>query len=71
MTATRTKTSQTSQNIERVVLVRTLTSGKVTREVLPADVAVYEALHGAQNGVTVRSVRVEFGKVLDRWGGSG
>lgn len=55
---------------EYVVLVRTLMDGRVTREYLPAAVAVYEALHGKQNGLTVKSARVEFGRVIDRWGQS-
>lgn len=56
---------------ENVVIVRTLMDGRVTREVLPAALAVYEALYGKQNGLTVKSARVEFGRVVDRWGQSG
>lgn len=55
----------------RVTLVRTLTDGTETREVLPAALAVHEALHGAQNGLTVARARVEFGRVVDTWGQSG
>lgn len=53
-----------------VELVRTLMNGEVTRQWLPAAEAVYEALHGKQNGLTVKSARVEFGRVLDQWGQS-
>jgi len=55
---------------ENVVLVRTLMDGRVTREWMPAAQAVYEALHGAQNGLTVQSAHIEFGRVVDRWGQS-
>lgn len=53
-----------------VTLVRTLTDGTVTREPMPAALAVWEAMHGAQNGLTVARARVEFGPHLDTWGGS-
>lgn len=51
-----------------VVLVRTLTDGTETREALPAALAVYEALQGAQNGLTVARARIEFGSVGDAYG---
>lgn len=53
-----------------VVLVRTLMDGRVTREALPAALAVHEALCGGQNGVTVARARVEFGVVRDGFGSS-
>lgn len=51
-----------------VTLVRTLTDGTETREAMPAALAVYEALYGAQNGLTVVRARVEFGSVKDAYG---
>jgi hypothetical protein len=53
-----------------VTLIRTLTDGTETREALPAALAVYEALYGAQNGLTVARARVEFGPVKDAYGHS-
>lgn len=53
-----------------VTLVRTLIGGHVTKEIMPAGLAAYEAVHGAQNGVTVASSHVEMGNEIDRWGGS-
>ena len=53
-----------------VTLVRRLSDGRTTREPMPAAIAVWEALNGAQNGITVLGARVEFGPHLDRWGGS-
>ncbi|MCS6911313.1 MAG: hypothetical protein NZM11_12225, partial [Anaerolineales bacterium] len=49
-----------------VTLIRTLTDGTETREALPTALAVSEALHGAQNGLTV--ARVKFGLVKDTYG---
>ena len=53
-----------------VTLIRVLSDGRTTREAMPAAVAVWECLHGAQNGLTVLRARVEFGPHVDRWGGS-
>jgi hypothetical protein len=53
-----------------VTLIRTLTDGTETREALPVTLAVYEALHGAQNGLTVARARIEFGSVGDAYGHS-
>ena len=53
-----------------VRLVRTLFDGTQTEEWLPAALAVHEALHSPQNGLTVRAARIEFGGVLDVWGTS-
>lgn len=55
----------------RVVLVQTLMDGTIMRRRLPVWFAVHLALWGPANGVTVRSARVEFGRVPDRWGTSG
>ncbi|MCS6908964.1 MAG: hypothetical protein NZM11_00100 [Anaerolineales bacterium] len=51
-----------------VTLIRMLTNGTETREALPAALAVYEALYGAQNGLTVVRAHVEFGRVRDTYG---
>lgn len=53
-----------------VTVVRTLTDGRVTRERMRAFLAVCDVLESPQNGLTVRSARIEFGGELDRWGGS-
>jgi len=50
-----------------VVVVRTLMDGTVTREAMPAALAVLELEQGAQNGVTVSKAHIEWGAVLDRW----
>ena len=42
-----------------VCLVRTLSSGEVTREWMSPLEAVVEALTGLQNGLTVRSCHIE------------
>lgn len=51
-----------------VVLVRTLMDGRVTREAMPAALAVHEALCGGQNGRTVARAQIEFGAVHDGFG---
>ena len=52
----------------RIVLVeRTLFSGEVTREWMPAFEAAVEAIAGPQNGVTVARLVVRWGEILDEW----
>lgn len=67
MTASRPQPSQTSQKSERVTVVRTLMDGTITREIMSAHEAALE-MYSPQNGVTVRSMRIVFGTVRDRFG---
>lgn len=53
-----------------VTLVRTLKDGRVTREVMPVGLAVYEAEYGDQNGKRVASAHVDFNGVINQWDGS-
>jgi len=57
--------------LARAVLVQVMTDGSISRRRMPAFEAVYIALFGPANGVTVRRAHVEFGPTLDRWGMSG
>lgn len=53
-----------------VTLVRTLIGGASTREIMPAGLAAYEAIHGTQNGITVMSAHIELWDEIDQWGSS-
>jgi len=57
--------------LARVVLVQVMTDGSIVRHYMPVREAVYIAMFGLANGVTVRPAHVEFKDVLDRWGMSG
>ena len=49
----------------RVCVVRTLMDGTTTREWMTPLAASVEAVAGPQNGITVASLRVLWGDVLD------
>jgi hypothetical protein len=57
-----------------VTLVQTVRDGESgTREeptVMQAFFAADELINGAENGTRVLSARIEYGQVVDRWGGS-
>lgn len=66
MTATRSPRRK-SKPSQRVVVVKTLMDGSEERRIMSPFAAALE-LHSPQNGVTVRSLRIEFGRVIDRYG---
>jgi len=55
---------------EMVLIVRTLQTGAIEREWLPAFWAVEDVLYSERNGVDVASARVIWFDVLDEWGQS-
>lgn len=53
-----------------VMVIRTLLSGEIVTERLPALLAVDSVLSDERNGVEFKSSKILFGRLIDVWGGS-